>query len=90
MPALRPDKPATRSRAATEAIVEDVGFDVAHDSDGLVILTLRFPNGACTQLPLAGSGIQQILEHLDLETIRDLVGRGFSELAPALPANSSK
>jgi len=72
---------------ADEAIVANVDFDVAHDSDGLLIVTLRFPNGAQSQLQLEGSAIGRVVERLQLETIRDLVGRPFSELAPALPTN---
>lgn len=71
-----------------EARVEAVGFEVAHDSDGLLVLTLRYPNGAQDQLSVPGAALGRLLSGLGLETARELVGRRFSEIAPALPLNA--
>lgn len=81
-----------RSRDSThgEAVVARVGFDVAHDSDGLVIVTLRYPNGAEGDLQVEGAALARVLAQLDLANVRELVGRPFSELAPALPMNASR
>ncbi len=76
-----------RSFDATEAIVESVGFEVAHDSDGLLVVGLRYPNGGRSQLQLEGRGVGRLLATLGLEAAQDLVGRRFSELAPGLPVN---
>lgn len=77
-------------RAESEAIVAEVGFEVAHDSDGLLVVTLRFPNGARSQLQLEGTAIARVIETLGLESVHDLVGRPFSELAPGLPVNAGR
>ena len=79
--------PSRPREPSGQAVVSEVGFDVAHDSDGLLIVTLRFPNGAHAQLPLEGAAIARVLERLGLASIRELIGRPFSELAPALPVN---
>ncbi len=76
--------------ASAEAVVAEVGFDVAHDSDGLLVVTLRFPNGARSQLQLEGAAIARMIEALGLESVEDLVGRPFSELAPGLPVNAGR
>jgi hypothetical protein len=73
-----------------EAVVADVGFGVDHDSDGLLIVTLRFPNGARSQLQLEGAAIARVIEALELTSVRDLIGRPFSELAPGLPVNARR
>lgn len=82
--------PCSNSPEPTEAIVEHLGFDVAHDSDGLLIVTLLFPNGGRSDLQLEGEALSLLLARLGLDTAEELVGRRFSELAPALPANSGK
>ncbi|MFK7897108.1 MAG: hypothetical protein AB8G23_14780 [Myxococcota bacterium] len=78
-----------KSQGRPETWVESVRLDVAHDSDGLVVLGLRFPNGAESQLPLDGPAIGEILRQLSLDSAQELVGRAFSEIAPALPTNLS-
>jgi hypothetical protein len=85
-----PRAPCSNSPEPTEAIVESLGFDVAHDSDGLLILTLLFPNGGRSDLQLEGEALSLLLARLGLDQPEELVGRRFSELAPALPANSGK
>jgi hypothetical protein len=83
-------RPSSDTNSSTEAVVEKVGFEVAHDSGGIVIVTLVYPNHARAQLQLEGDGIRHVLERLGLENVRELIGRAFSELAPALPMNSPK
>ncbi len=82
--------PETQASAKSEAIVEAVAFDVAHDSDGLLVITLRFPNGARSKLPLEGGAVADLLRQLDLDSVRDLKGLAFSRLAPALPTNLTR
>ncbi|MEZ4292438.1 MAG: hypothetical protein R3E53_18600 [Myxococcota bacterium] len=88
----RDDDPAAAARvcaepvSAGEGIVESVGLDVAHDSDALLIVTLRFPNGG-GRIPLAGPAVARVLERLGLADVGELVGRPFS-VAPALPVNA--
>ena len=77
-------------QADTEAVVVEVGFDVAHDSDGLLVVTLRYPNGASSRLQLEGAAIARLIETLGLESVEQLVGRRFSELAPGLPVNANR
>ena len=60
-----------------EATVESVGFEVAHDSRGLTVVTLRYPNGARTSLPLDGSAIGRLVREPGLESIRERVGYVF-------------
>lgn len=64
-----------------------VEFDTAHDSEGLVVVVLAFPNGARSQLRLDTDALRGVVEGLALETVSDLVGETFSAIAPALPAN---
>ena len=66
------------------AVVVALGFDVAHDTDGLLIVTLQFPNGVHSQMQLDGSLLAGLLRSLELETVHDLVGLPFSQIAPAL------
>ena len=47
-----------------EAVIDSVGFDVAHDSDGIVVLTLRFPNGARSDLSVEGQAIGRLVAAL--------------------------
>ena len=70
-----------------EAVVDSVGFEVAHDSDGLVVLTLRYPNGARSDLSVEGQAIGRLVDRLGLRSTEGLVGLPFSRLAPVLPAN---
>lgn len=85
-----PPRKESQSDVQSEAIVEAVGLDVAHDSDGLLMITLRFPNGALSKLPLDGSAVADLLRQLGLESVRDLKGLAFSQLAPALPTNLTR
>lgn len=78
---------AAAANSSAEAVIERVGFDVAHDSDGLLVVTLRYPNGANADLQLEGPAIGRIVARLGLSDVRELVGQPFSALAPALPAN---
>jgi len=71
-----------------EASVVDVRFETAHDSEGLVVVVLEFPNGARSQLQLDGSGTRDLIEQLGLSTITELIGRRFSEVSGALPGNA--
>lgn len=92
MPSQGPDAASiegTREDTGSEATVEAVGFEVAHDSDGLLVVTLRFPNGAKSQLHLSGAALGRVLESLRLTSAHQLVGRRFSEIAPGLPTNAS-
>ena len=73
---------------ADEARVVDLMFETAHDSESLVVVVIEHPNGARGQLQLPGDAVSRLVEALGLSTIRDLVGRAFSEIAPALPANA--
>ena len=85
-----PETQESAESAESEAIVEAVALDVAHDSDGLLMITLRFPNGALSKLPLEGSAVADLLRQLDLDSVRDLTGLPFSRLAPALPTNLTR
>lgn len=67
-----------------------MALDVAHDSDGLLIISLRFPNGALSKLPLEGGAVADLLRHLGLASAQDLTGLPFSQLAPALPTNLTR
>ena len=78
---------ADPAETPSEAVVDSVGFDVAHDSDGIVVLTLRFPNGARSDLSVEGKAIGQLVDRLGLRSVDSLVGLPFSTLAPVLPAN---
>ena len=78
----------THSTEQDEAVVSEVGFDVAHDSEGLVVVTLRYPNGALGDLPLDSAALARLLDQLGLSSAESLVGQPFSILAPALPANA--
>jgi len=78
---------ADPAKTPSEAIVDSVGFDVAHDSDGIVVLTLRFPNGARSDLSVEGQAIGRLVDRLGLRSVDSLVGLPFSALAPILPAN---
>jgi hypothetical protein len=69
-------------------VVIGVDFEVAHDSDGLVSVVLRHPNGATGRMQLEGRDLGRVVSQLGLATMRDLVGLPFSRIAPALPANS--
>lgn len=82
-----PEERGAESYDLDEAVVASVGCEVAHDSDGLTVVTLRYPNGARTLLPLGGSAIGRIVREPGLESIRERVGYRFSALAPELPAN---
>ena len=73
---------------ADEARVVDVLLGTAHDSESLLVLVLEFPNRARSQLQLDSAGTRRIVEDLALVTVRDLIGRRFSEIAHALPANA--
>ena len=90
----RDDDPAAAARVCAEPVsagegsVESVGLDVTHDSDALLIVTLRFPNGGRSRIPLAGPTVARVLERLGLADVGELVGRPFSALAPALPVNA--
>lgn len=75
------------SEVIVEAVVEAVALDVAHDSEGLLVITLRFPNGARSKLPLEGGAVADLLRKLELDSVRDLKGLPFSRLAPGLPTN---
>jgi len=71
-----------------EARVVDVLLEAAPDSEGLVVVVLSYPNGARSQLQLNGEATSRLVEALSLDTVRDLVGRPFSAIAKALPANA--
>lgn len=75
--------------ASSEAHVARVGFEVAHDSEGLALVTLRHPNGAETTLPLEGRVLERVAIALGLASLEDLVGVPFSAIAKALPANAA-
>ena len=80
--------PAGEKTGSVEAVVIAVDFEVAHDSDGLISVVLRHPNGATGRMQLEGEALGRIVSELGLATIQDLVGLPFSQIAPSLPANS--
>ena len=77
----------TRRTAEDEARVVALEFDTAHDSEGLVVVVLAYPGGGRSRLRLDSAALLGVVEALALESIGDLVGRPFSAIAPALPAN---
>ena len=71
-----------------QARVVDLQLTCAPDSAGLVVVVLAYPNGAHARMQLDGEATQRLIEELCLESIRDLLGRSFADIARALPANA--
>jgi hypothetical protein len=70
-----------------EARVVEVLLDTAHDSESLVVLVFAYPNGGRSRIQLGGAAVRDLVTLLELDDVGGLVGRPFSAIAPALPAN---
>jgi len=73
--------------AESEAQVVEVHLETAHDSESLVVLVFAYPNGGRARIQLDGGAVRDLVASLELRDVNELVGRPFSSLAPALPAN---
>jgi hypothetical protein len=74
----------------TDAVISAVRLAAAHDGDAELVVTLTYPNGGETQVPLDEFAARKLLAACHATEPADLEGASWIYVRDALAASSSR